>query len=100
LQLECFRRREDAKAELDRITGCVVSRAVAYSVPGPSWQANEQLKNQFSTLQKENSDLKGRVDELTTTRDALTKDNDALKTENKALKVKKPSWSTSKSLKK
>ena len=33
-------------------------------------QDNEQLKGQVSTLQKENTDLKGRVDELTTTRDA------------------------------
>ncbi len=60
-------------------------------------QDNEQLKSEVSTLQKENADLKGRVDELTTTRDALTKDNDALKTENEALKAKKPSGSTSKS---
>jgi predicted nuclease with TOPRIM domain len=60
-------------------------------------QDNEQLKGQVSTLQKENTDLRGRLDELTTTRDTLTKDNDALKTENEVLKAKKPSGSTTKS---
>ena len=56
---------------------------VAYGAPGLSWQANEQLKNK-SLPQKDNTDLKGRVDELTATRVALTKDNDTLKTENEA----------------
>lgn len=68
-----------------------------HPLPADQPPENEQLKSQVSTLQKENTELRGHVDELTTARDGLTKENDALKAENEALKAKTPSGRTSRS---
>lgn len=54
------------------------------------------MKTQVTALQKENADLRTRVDQLTAARDGLMKDNDALRAENKSLKAKHPAAKTSK----
>ena len=59
-------------------------------------QENEQLKSQVTALQKENAELRSRVDQLTAARDGLMKDNDALRAENESLKAKHPAAKTSK----
>ncbi len=59
-------------------------------------QENEQLKSQATALQKENAELRSRVDQLTAARDGLMKDNDALRAENESLKAKHPAAKTSK----
>ncbi len=53
-------------------------------------EESEQLKTQVTTLQKENADLRSRLDQLTAARDGLMKDNDALRAENESLKAKHP----------
>jgi cell division protein FtsB len=57
---------------------------------------NQQLKTEVTALQKENADLRSRVDQLTVARDGLMKDNDALRAENESLKAKHPAAKTSK----
>ena len=52
-------------------------------------QENEQLKS-VSALQKEDAELRSRVDELTVARDGLIRENDTLRAENQSLKAKHP----------
>lgn len=59
-------------------------------------QENEQLKTQVSTLQKENTDLKGQVEQLTASRDNAVRENEELRAENEKLKSKKAPAKTTK----
>jgi peptidoglycan hydrolase CwlO-like protein len=53
-------------------------------------QENEQLKAQVSSLQKDVTDQRAQIEQLTVARDGLARENESLKTEIESLKSKRP----------
>lgn len=80
------------------LAGLVVAVALGLSLTAcqdtKARQENEQLKTQVSNLQRENAELRSRIDQLTAARDGLMRENGALKAENESLKAKHPAGKT------